>query len=518
MRLTDTDTRFDLVVIGGGITGAGVFHEAANRGLKVLLLEAKDFAWGTSSRSSKMVHGGLRYLKQGKFLLTRSAVKEREYLLKSYPGLVEPLDFIMPVYNDYGPSRSSMKMGLSIYSFLAGEKQHQFFSKEKTLQLMPLIKNENLVTSVGFKDAQVDDARLVLRLIQDGCRSGGSALNYTRAAGIERDRNGNLAAINAIDTITGHTSEIKTHAAINATGAWAEHLHPSPLKDYHLRPLRGSHLVFPGELLPLDRVISFTHPKDSRAVFMFPWNGCNILGTTDVDHERDLDMEPFITDEETSYLMEGLQFILPGLHISLNDCISSISGIRPVLSKKKKSASKESREHVVWEDKGLVTVTGGKLTTFRILARDALAAAKKYFPDPAEKTIEKHTPSMDMGADFSHIPESIRKRLYGRYGQIASDILKQNNEDLLGPIGNTSSLWAELCHAAANENIHTLSDIMLRRVRIGLFLPRGGQAYLDKIGEVCKPYTGWNNDRWVYEKKTYMDLWHKYYSPPGFKI
>jgi len=517
MRLIDTENSFDLVVIGGGVTGAGVFHEAVNMGFKTLLLEAEDFSWGTSSRSSKMVHGGLRYLKQGKFLLTRSAVRERERLLKTYPGLVNPLNFLMPVYEDYGPSKASMKIGLSIYSFLAGKKQHQSFTKTQTTQLIPTIRNAGLVSSVGFKDAQVDDARLVLRLINDGCMAGGIALNYTKVTGIERDKKGNVAAINAVDTITRNKAELTTKAVINATGAWAEHLHPSPVKGYHLRPLRGSHLIFPGNILPLDRVISFIHPEDLRAVFMFPWNGCNILGTTDIDHENNFDKEPFVSKQEASYLMEGLQFILPGLDISLKDCVSSIAGIRPVLSKKKQSASKESREHVVWEDKGLVTVTGGKLTTFSILALDALKAARKYLPKHIEKKIQVPIQQPDIKDEFLHIPENLKQRLYGRYGQMALDIFKENDKNKFASIADTSSLWVEICHAAQHENIHSLSDLMLRRVRIGLFLPQGGKAYLDDIEKICKLLLPWDKERWANEKKRYMDLWQKFYSPPMAK-
>ncbi|MBT3388447.1 MAG: glycerol-3-phosphate dehydrogenase/oxidase [Desulfobacula sp.] len=528
MRLIDAAKPFDLVVIGGGVTGAGVFHEAVNKGLKTILLEAKDFSWGTSSRSSKMVHGGLRYLKQGKFLLTRSAVRERERLLKTYPGLVNPLNFLMPIYKDHGPSKSSMKIGLSIYSFLAGQKQHQSFTKNQTLEFIPQIRKDNLVSSVGFKDAQVDDARLVLRLINDGCLAGGVALNYTKVIGIERDKKGHVAAINALDTQTGHTAELKTKAVINATGAWAEQFHPSPEKRHHLRPLRGSHLIFPKSILPLDRVISFAHPNDLRPAFMFPWNGCNILGTTEVDHENNLDKEPFVTEDEASYLIDGLQFILPGLDITLKNCVASIAGIRPILSKKKKKASKESREHVVWEDKGLVTVTGGKLTTFRILALDALNAAKKYLPKHLEtkhlktKSGKKApkpdmTPDMnpEMNLDFPNISENIRQRLYGRYGQMAGEILKNNDDKSFSPIANTSSLWVEISHAAQHENIHNLSDLMLRRVRIGLFLPHGGKAYLDKIEKICKPFLSWDQERWANEKTIYINLWQKYYSPPN---
>ena len=514
LTLQEIDHNFDLVVIGGGITGAGVFHEAATMGIKTLLLEAKDFAWGTSSRSSKMVHGGFRYLKQGKFLLTRSAVKERERLLKAYPGLVNPLNFLLPLYSDYGPSKRSIKTGLAIYSYLARQRQHKSFTKDQTLEYIPAIRKNTLISSVGFKDAQVDDARLVLRLINDGCLAGGISLNYTKVMGIERDKHGFVAAINAHDVSTGHTTQIRTKAVINATGVWAEQLHPSPEKGFHLRPLRGSHLIFPGDILPLDRVLSFAHPEDLRWVSIFPWNGCIIIGTTEIDHKENLDQEPSITATEASYLIDGLKFILPGIKVSLTDCVSSFAGIRPILSKKKKKAFKESREHVVWEDRGLVTVTGGKLTTFRLLALDALNAAKKYLPKQGHILPETAFPGPVMNDHFSDIPESIRQRLYGRYGQMTVGILKTKDQDLFAPIAHTSSLWIEIGHAARYEQVHTLSDLMLRRLRIGLFLPHGGNAYLDKIEKICKPFLSWDKERWANEKNSYLDLWQKCYSPP----
>ncbi|MCK5313172.1 MAG: FAD-dependent oxidoreductase, partial [Desulfobacteraceae bacterium] len=286
MNIPDLKTTYDMVVIGGGITGAGVFHEAVKKGYQVLLVEAKDFAWGTSSRSSKMVHGGLRYLAAGQWKLTKKAVKERERLLRCYPGLVTPLDFIMPVFDHYGPSSTSMKIGLSIYSFLAGEKQHKTYPKADVINTIAGIREQNLVSAVGFKDAQVDDARLVLRLIYEACLQDGTALNYTKAISIERDHTNKVAAVNIKDKRTGSLAEIKTKVVINATGAFAETLHPSPMKGFHIRPLRGSHLIFPGNLLPIDQVVSFMHPKDLRPVFLFPWEGSVLLGTTDVDHDQ----------------------------------------------------------------------------------------------------------------------------------------------------------------------------------------------------------------------------------------
>lgn len=461
-----------------------------------------------------MVHGGLRYLKQGKFLLTKSAVKERERLLKRYPGLVTPLKFVMPVFDHYGPSKASMQIGLSVYSLLAGEKQHKSYTKAEAIKKILGVRQQNLVSAVGFKDAQVDDARLVLRLIYEACLQGGAALNYTKAMGIERNQKGEVSALNIMDKASGALVEIKTKVVINATGAFAETLHPSPMKGFHIRPLRGSHLIFPGNLFSLDRVISFMHPKDLRPVFLFPWEGSAILGTTDVDHDQDMETDPFVTIKEADYLMDGLNYILPTIDISLNDCISSIAGVRPVLSKKKKAASRESREHVVWKDKGLITVTGGKLTTFRLLADDALKAAKSYLPGQLFDTPEQATQEGRQNKICQNISKSAQERLLGRYGHVGCQRIEQYDEKLFSPIEHTESLWVELCHGAEHENIHHLSDLLLRRVRIGLFLPQGGISLLDKIEAMCKPYLSWGSEKWNIEKKAYIKVWNKYYSPP----
>jgi glycerol-3-phosphate dehydrogenase len=514
MKNSDTKKEYDVVVVGAGITGAGVFNEAVKNGYSVLLVEAEDFAWGTSSRSSKMVHGGLRYLKQGKFLLTKAAVKEREFLLKQYPGLVTPLKFVMPVFDHYGPSRTSMNIGLSVYSLLAGRKQHKNYSKADAIMKMPGVRNQNLVSAVGFMDAQVDDARLVLRLIYDACLQGGTALNYTKALSIERNKKDQVAAINIMDKSSKSQIEVKTKVVINATGAFAETLHPSPMKDFHIRPLRGSHLIFPENVCPLDQVISFTHPNDLRPVFLFPWEGSVMLGTTDVDHDQNMETDPFVTVKEAEYLMEGLNYVLPDLDISMKDCISSIAGVRPVLSKKHKSASKESREHVVWKHKGLITITGGKLTTFQLLVKDALKAAKPYLPKQMINKSEKIQQEGMWDRSSQNIPTSLKERLLGRYGQFACEMINAYDKKMFCPIESTNNLWAELCHGAEHENVHHLTDLLLRRARIGLLLEQGGISLLDKIEAMCKPYLPWDSEKWDMEKKIYIKTWNKYYSPP----
>lgn len=508
---------WDLVVIGGGITGAAVFREAVRMGLRTLLLEQNDFAWGTSSRSSKMVHGGLRYLKEGKVLLTRASVKERQRLLAEVPGLVDPLGFMMPVYSDGGPSRLVMGLGLSVYSLMALEKQYISYSAGQMADLVPGLRTQNLTGGFYFKDAQVDDARLVLRLIQEGVANGGTALNYTKVQAVGRDSRGRVAAITAQDTETGATAGFDTKVVINATGAWAEKLGRVPESGVHIRPLRGSHLIFPASVFPLDRVVSFMHPADKRPVFIFPWEGTAFLGTTDVDHDHDLNTEPVLTKAEADYLMEGLDFILPGLKISVSSCIASMAGVRPVLSHGRAAASAESREHAVWDEKGLVTVTGGKLTTFRLLANDALKAARDYLP--AKNLPSKSEPVFDApknrSSKMAPLNKTVQTRLYGRYGNQANTLVETCGPDLLAPVFSTETLWAEIDFAARHGQVRHLSDLLLRRVRVGILLADGGAACFERLEPICKSALGWNQEQWESEKAAYVKLWREAYAPPS---
>ncbi len=506
---------FDIIVTGGGITGAGVFHEAAARGYRTLLLEARDFAWGTSSRSSKMVHGGLRYLGQGHLKLTRDAVKERERLLKRYPGLVTAQEYIMPVFRDYGPGEWMLKLGLSIYSFMAGKKQHQVFSARQALDMFPALRREHLKSALGFKDAQVDDARLVLRLIQDGMALGGVARNYTRVERVALNRQNRVCAVQCRHAFTGRSSEIAARVVVNATGASARSLCLSNNMPWHIRPLRGSHMVFPGHLFPLDRVLSFFHPQDLRPVFIFPWQGTLVLGTTDVDHKPDLDTEPVISGHEAGYLMDGLNHVLPGLSPGFKDCISTFAGVRPVLSSRHKPASRESREHMVWSDRGLVTVTGGKLTTFGILANDTLSAAGKDLPAPGQPAAPPAVEPDSSHDNCDFLSGPARERLYGRYGKAAGLIIRDGSPKTLINIPGTDTLWAELPFAAAHESIYTLADLLLRRTRIGLLLPHGGRDFLNEIQAICRPVLPWDAEQWNMQKKQYLDLWESAHAPPG---
>jgi len=516
MKLEELKSDWGLIIIGGGITGAGIFREAVRMGLDVLLLEKQDFAWGTSSRSSKLIHGGLRYLKEKRFLLTRASVNEREYLLKHAPGLVESLGFLMPVYDKQRPGKKMLSIGLSLYDMIALEKQHRFYEAAEFSSLIPQIKQEALLGGFLFFDAQVDDARLVLRLINEAVASGGIAMNYITADKINRNARGEVIGITVKDTETHEVKNLSTPTVINATGSWAEELHPSPKPKLHLRPLWGSHLIFPNRVLPLSHAVSFVHPWDNRPVFVIPWEGSLLLGTTDVDQKKDLSKEPAISEEEISYLMEGFKTMFPSVDISLKDCLSTFAGIRPILSKGKISPSEESREHIVWTDKGLVTITGGKLTTFRRSALDALKAVKPFLTPgkikgpraPVFFKVPGH-PEKDYG-----LPVSVWHRLYGRYGERANDLVSMAAPEDLSYIPGTHTLWAELPFAAKHEQVGHLSDLLLRRVRIGLLTPQGGKAYLKRIHKICKDALPWDKKRWRKEIKSYLKHWNCYYSLP----
>jgi glycerol-3-phosphate dehydrogenase len=516
MSLRELPENWDLIIIGGGITGAGILREATRMGLYVLLVEQKDFAWGTSSRSSKLVHGGLRYLREGKFMLTKIAVEEREYLLKDAPGLVESLGFLLPVYEDQRPGRRTLKVGLSLYDIMARERQHKFYETDAFSKRIPFIKQEGLTGGFFYMDAQVDDSRLVLRLINESVASGARALNYTKVTEVLRNVDGDVVGVQLMDTETHETKALSSSAVINATGCWAERLHPSPEPNRHLRPLRGSHLVFPADVLPITQGFGFMHPRDNRSVFMVPWEGAVLVGTTDLDHKEDLSKEPTITEAEVNYLMEGIQAIFPSLNISLEDCIAAFAGVRPVLSEGDRPPSEESREHVVWVDKGLVTVTGGKLTTFRHLAWDALKAAKPFLPsvDLPNKKDSIFSKAPDKQEKDYGLSDEVWRRLYGRYGEAANTLVQTAAAADLSIIPGTQTIWAELPFVAKNEQVRHLDDLLLRRVRMGLLTSRGGKAYLKRIRKLCRNVLPWDRRRWKKEITDYIDLWIRSHALP----
>lgn len=530
------DQDWDIIVIGGGITGAGILREAVRLGLKALLVEQADFAWGTSSRSSKLVHGGLRYLKERKFSLTRASVRERQRLLAEGPGLIDPLGFLLTNYQGDSPGRWTFRAGLSLYDLMALQWSHRRYSPLELRLLAPHISEDGLEGGLQYGDAQTDDARLTLRVIQEAAAAGGTALNYVRAESLLRDEVGQVVGVRLVRTDSaahdssmasgestvrreGALSVLDAHASvvINATGAWADRLRGQLGEAARIRPLRGSHLIFPAWRLPVAQAVSFLHPIDRRPVFIFPWEGVTLVGTTDVDNDQPLDAEPAISAQEVAYLMAAVEHQFPSLHLSLADVVSTFAGVRPVIGTGEEDPSRESRDHVVWDEAGLVTITGGKLTTFRLIALDALRAARHRLPAmpeprhdmPVLDAVDEGV--IDAGAGLDR---TVRRRLLGRYGAQAGALVRAAQPGELEPIPGVGALWAELRWAARTEAVVHLDDLLLRRVRVGLLLPHGGQALLPRIRAICQPELGWDDATWQAEEDAYLALWQQHYSLP----
>ncbi len=513
------EREWDLLIIGGGITGAGILLEASRRGLKALLVEQRDFAWGTSSRSSKLVHGGLRYLKEGKFGLTRESVHERQNLMHEAPGLVEPQCFAFADYAGKKPGRRMFSLGLTIYDLMAGKRERHYFALDEFLLMAPNIKRAGLRGGMLYTDAKTDDARLVLRVLQEAQQHGGVALNYVAARTLLRDAGGKVCGAVLQDGASDASYRVNARLVISATGAWADGLRGQTGAAPKLRPLRGSHLVLPAWRLPLAQAISLMHPQDGRPVFAFPWEGVTLVGTTDVDHGADMQLEAAITRPEVDYLMAALQAQFPGSNFADNDILATYAGVRPVIDSGQSDPSKEGRDHAVWLDDGLLTVTGGKLTTFRVIALDALKHAAPLLPgwhaSLQAKPIFGPVPVPALGLSGKRLTPQQRQRLLGRHGAQAQALIEAAQESELGAIPGTETAWAELRWAARAEAVQHLEDLLLRRTRLGLQLRGGGIEQFERIRAICQPELGWSDARWYAEQAAYQCLWNTHYSLPA---
>jgi glycerol-3-phosphate dehydrogenase len=505
------DRQWDVIIVGGGITGAGILLEATRAGLSALLIEARDFASGTSSRSTKLVHGGLRYLRQAQFRVTRESVLERERLLREAGGLVTPLGFYLTSFTDDQMPGWMFGAGLAIYDLIARKWQHEKFKAQELIESVPSLTGAAVKGGYHYYDAQTDDARLTVRVLREAVQRGGTALSYARATAMLRDARGRVRGLVVRDEAgSGREVEVQARAVINATGAWADDLRKQIGAERKLRAIRGSHLIFPASRIPLPAAVSLLHPRDGRAVFAIPWEGITLVGTTDVDHKDDLEREPTTSADEAEYILESVRRAFPSLELQLSDVRASFSGVRSVVDTGVANPAKESREHAVWKENGLLTVTGGKLTTFRLMALAALRALGDAIPGiqiPKREEILELPPDAVTEAE---IDIGTKARLLGRYGKDASAVLTAGR-DAVEPIGDALAIWGELRWAARAEGVVHLDDLLLRRVRIGLLLPEGGLPLMERIGQVVRPELGWDDARWASEVARYRETWTRCY-------
>ena len=508
--------QWDIIVVGGGITGAGIMREAVRRGHKTLLLEQRDFAWGSSSRSSKMVHGGLRYLAAGNISLTRHALQERESLITQAPRLVERLGYYFPLYRNRFPPRFAAAILFWLYDRLAGIRDHRRVDNSQLQKAFTQLDTSKLNGAYYYTDAVTDDARLALRVLQESVHAGGFLRNYSKVISLLEDSD-RVHGVTVEDVETGRQLSLQSRVVINATGAWAERLGKASKAGLTLRPQRGSHLILSAQKFPVSHAVFLLHPADGRRLFIYPWEGRTVIGTTDIYHPRDLDTAASITVEELDYLLVAARQLFTHHPPARDDVISSWSGVRPIIvSGRSRNPSKASREHKIWAREGMVSCSGGKLTTFHHMALDVLSKAEEFLP-PAQQSSDDRIfadPELD-GKDIMPEDPDRGDRLLGRYGADASVLLDSAQDGERRTIPGTMTCLAQVRWALRHEAVVHLDDLMLRRTRLGLLLENGGEVVLDDVRQLFIDVLDWSGEKWQSELVRYREIILRHHTIPG---
>ena len=500
----------DMLVIGGGITGAGILHDAALRGLEVALVERGDFGCGTSSRSSKLIHGGLRYLRKMQLRITRTACRERDLLALSNPHLVWPVRFLYPSYQNDATPGWQVDLGLAMYDHLTPVRhRHEKVEAKQASALVPVLARAGLEFGLLYDDAVADDARLVLAVVSAGVLAGGAALSYTQAEGLLRDADGRVTGAVIRDLEGGSVREVRAGVVVNATGVWADEVRgmAGALRS-RLRPSRGSHLLFPRHRLPLELAVTALAPDDGRPVFSVPHPEGTLVGTTDLFHSGPLE-EPRPSAEEIAYLLRFAQNAFPIARLTARDVSGAFAGVRPVLSSHAETPSEASREEAVWEEKGLVSTAGGKLTTFRATAEKVVNAAVKLLPEDRQETLvppRTDAVALPWRGDPVELVGSLRgqgvaveiaRGLVRRLGALALPAAATAAPDTLAPVEEGLDLCAaELAFHLRFGGVVHLEDLLLRRVRLGMWQPRLCLELVPKLRPLLRRTAGWSVARW----------------------
>jgi len=508
-----SSSEWDLLIIGGGITGAGVFREAAAAGWRTLLVERGDFASGTSSKSSKLVHGGLHYLMRRQVRLTRQCLRDRNRLLRDEAGLVESLSMLIPRHPSEPMPSWFVSAGLDFYDLLGGRfAHHQLLSPQQLSGSLPFLDPG---TAGGFRycDARTDDARLVLSVLRQGTRLGGKALNYTSAESLLRRRDGHVIGAVLLHVPTGQTCEVRARAVVNATGPWIDQWATQPGHPVGVRLVRGSHLIFDRARLPIDQGIAARHPTTRQPLYLVPWEGAIVAGSTSVEQSASAEREPRIDGSELDQLLAGVQMLVPGLCLTAEDVRATFSGVRLIVDAHMRDPSRASRELVVWNAHGVLNVAGGKMTTFQSTARAVMRRLRRLhpalpetrFPGKAHEVDGVHSLEMGDHQDVS--------RLIGRYGwegacEIVNTDSGSRTSGLAGDLGTTELRWI-----VRNEQVVNLDDLLLRRVRIGLTDPEWLPANQGTVREVVQSELGWSDDEWQRQTSRYGSIWSRFHSP-----
>lgn len=510
---------FDFVVIGGGITGAGVARDAASRGLSVALVEMQDFAQGTSSRSSKLIHGGIRYLENLEFHLVFEALSERRLLFEIAPNLVHPLRFVLPLYKDSRVGMFKMGLGMWLYDALSmfeAPELHERLNAQESAERLPLLQRRELKGSYVYSDAYMDDDRLVHETLRAASKLGALAANFVSADDAQFE-NGKICSIGCTDKTTGKKFNIRGRHFISTVGPWTDEVATHLLKDWKkiLRPSKGVHLTFSRDRLKLSEAVVMAEGK--RIVFGIPRNEMCIVGTTDTDYTGD-PKDVSTTEQDVHYLLNVASQYFPGAKLTAQDIISSYAGVRPLVDDGSETESKTSREHVIIDDPRNVTfVAGGKYTTYRRMAAQTVEAALKNFPledrvkfqrnNTKVALNDKATPAkmeealrnVENWAHEFHITKEAAHFLAARHGLEAVDMLQAirasgHGQHVHAPSDET--LWtAEAHHAIHQTMCLNLIDFYVRRSPLFLARRDHGLSLIALVSRMFAREIGWSDSK-----------------------
>jgi glycerol-3-phosphate dehydrogenase len=510
------DEEFDVLVIGGGITGAGVALDAASRGYSAALVEKGDYARGTSSRSSKLIHGGLRYLQSFDLGLVREALLERQLLAALAPHLVRPLAMVVPTFEGARPDRL-LGIGLNMYDVMAVRRRrsrdadrdgredwsparHRIVDGDEVTELIPALAAREPTAGYLFYDCQTDDVRLVLTVLGEAERFGAVPVN--RAEAVALTARGALVR----DGEGGGDVEVRAANVVNATGVWADRLRPEELHDEAevplIRPSRGTHVVLPAELLPV-RAGAIASAAGGGRIFVLPWLGRTLVGTTDNDYDGDIErVRP--AEEDVAYLLDAVNAFF-ATELGPDDVAGAYAGVRPLISTgdPKKSVDISRKAELYETSSGMITITGGKLTTWRRMAK--LAVDRIVEREGRDAPCRTHEIPLGMAVEeaalprVEGVPEESYAQLAGRYGYAARDVLMLAAErgELAQPIlPEHPDVLAEALHAARREQARTVGDVLLRRTRLGLTGARAlcapGERAAERVADAIGAELGWD--------------------------
>jgi glycerol-3-phosphate dehydrogenase len=523
---------FDILIVGGGITGTAAARDAAlrgprsaldetsalrGRGYAVALIEKEDFGSGTSSRSTRVIHGGLRYLERYQFGLVSESVVERARLLRNASRLVKPLPFVYPVYRQRFPPFRLLSIGLWLYDLMSipggrGTPFHRMLRPEALAQVEPLIVTPDVAGAGYYFDAAVDDARLTLLTAKAAHLSGAIVANYVEAIGLLK-AGSQIMGVQARDVLSGREFEVKARVVVNAAGPWVDRvLELDAPAEPILRPTKGAHLIVPRARLPVRQAVVLRAPRDNRVMSIIPWGDFVIVGTTDTDYADS--PEGVAADrEDCAYLLESVRTLMPQTRVEESDVISAYAGLRPLIASDADNPSAVSREHAIVEAKsGLVTIAGGKLTTHRAMAQQLIDRLQTKLmrdfglaPKPASRTA--NTPLAVSGEiALPDLPEKTARHLVEAYGADVIDVLSVCQDDpvMAEPIvAGLPYLRAEAIYAVENEMALTLRDFLARRTHILLESNDGALLQAGAVAADMGARLGWDDVRMQHEMAEY---------------